>query len=396
MIDNKTIEIDKINNNSKKYQSSDKISILASICFFLSLIEAFIPKPLPFLRLGIANLPLILGLVILSSKEYFALGILKILGQALISGSFLSYIFIFSLVGTLASMLGMYFLYKLLFKKSLVSFIGISCFGSILSCISQSFIGYYWILGEGMKFVFPIFFIFSAITGFLLGLFSNTFSQNSTFLQIIKNSEPTSHSKKTIKLYEKISLPKKEIKKKKLFEKTQDFRKSPINLLLSSILFISALLYIQNLLIKTCLFLLFFIFNTTIIFLEKDNSKKRIKHQLFQTLFTMGSIIFINLFTPFGKILFQWSFLTISQGALFLGLKRSIEFEGILHISRYFFPKMTKKTQNLFFNNKTGFLSLLEKSFYYFNILSKQTKKIKPKTFIQDLDSILCFCFFYD
>jgi len=37
---------------------SDVTALLAAFCFFLSTIEYMLPKPMPFMRLGIANLPI--------------------------------------------------------------------------------------------------------------------------------------------------------------------------------------------------------------------------------------------------------------------------------------------------------------------------------------------------
>ena len=75
----------KINEKTFKY-----LSFSAALCMFFSMIEYAIPKPLPFLRLGLANIPFILGLFKLKKREYFFLVFLKVIFQSLISGTFLS------------------------------------------------------------------------------------------------------------------------------------------------------------------------------------------------------------------------------------------------------------------------------------------------------------------
>src|SRR5690554_2149317 len=103
------------------------VALLAACALFLSTIEYLIPKPLPFMRLGLANLPLIIALGLLNWKEYLLLALLKVLGQALITGTIFSYIVLFSLAGTAASIVAMLLTYNLL--KSRVSLIGVSIAG---------------------------------------------------------------------------------------------------------------------------------------------------------------------------------------------------------------------------------------------------------------------------
>ena len=56
----------------------------AALCFFLSTIEYMIPKPLPFLRLGLANLPIMLAIGVLPPRQFLALVLAKIIGQGLV------------------------------------------------------------------------------------------------------------------------------------------------------------------------------------------------------------------------------------------------------------------------------------------------------------------------
>ena len=90
-----------MNIDSKTKKTNEKtfkyLSFSAALCMFFSMIEYAIPKPLPFLRLGLANIPFILGLFKLKKREYFFLVLLKVIFQSLISGTFFSYIFVYSL-----------------------------------------------------------------------------------------------------------------------------------------------------------------------------------------------------------------------------------------------------------------------------------------------------------
>ena len=83
---------------------------------FLSMIEYAIPKPIPFMRLGIANMGIMLSLYVLPIRQVLFLTLIKVFLQALISGTFFSYIFIFSFVGSFASVFAM-LLSKNIFMK---------------------------------------------------------------------------------------------------------------------------------------------------------------------------------------------------------------------------------------------------------------------------------------
>ena len=154
------------------------LAVLGALCIFLSAIEYMIPKPLPFFRLGLANLPLMLALDILPFGLFFVLVCIKIFGQAVISGTLFSFVFLFSTCGTLFSALFMYFLRKC-FGKEKISFIGIGTAGALVSNIMQLFLAYFFIFKESVRYIAPVFLAAGLITGIALGIFCETFSKRS-------------------------------------------------------------------------------------------------------------------------------------------------------------------------------------------------------------------------
>jgi uncharacterized membrane protein len=177
----------KIGTHQKKYnrhEFADKIqsfitqiAILAAFSLFLSTVEYMIPKPLPFMRIGLANLPIIIGLSIFSLPELLLLTVLKIVGQGLINGTIFSYIFLFSAGGSLASMLVMYSVYKLLGRYT--SFIGISITGAMTSNAMQLFLAHFILFGSSIWVIAPPFLLMGFITSIFLGIFANVFSKKS-------------------------------------------------------------------------------------------------------------------------------------------------------------------------------------------------------------------------
>ena len=111
------------------------VALAAAICLFLASIEYVIPKPLPFLRIGLANLPLLLALDLFPASQFFVLLAIKILGQSLIQGSLFSFTFLLSLSGSLASGLVMLGARRVLREST--SLIGISILGALASNLVQ-------------------------------------------------------------------------------------------------------------------------------------------------------------------------------------------------------------------------------------------------------------------
>ncbi|MDR2542715.1 MAG: Gx transporter family protein [Treponema sp.] len=174
--------------DSKNAQRKN-LAMMGAFCLFLSAIEYMIPKPLPFLRIGLANLPLMLALDILKLRVFFTLVCLKILGQALITGTLFSYIFLFSMTGTLLSAFLMFAL-RLIFGKRL-TFIGIGTAGAFVSNVSQLSLAYVFVFGENIHYITPPFLAAGLVTGIVLGVFCETFTRKSKWYekQIANNKE---------------------------------------------------------------------------------------------------------------------------------------------------------------------------------------------------------------
>ncbi|MCL2184643.1 MAG: Gx transporter family protein [Treponema sp.] len=164
------------------------IAMLGAFCLFLSAIEYMIPKPLPFLRIGLANLPVMLALDIFPLPSFLLLICIKVIGQGLITGTLFSYVFLFSLTGTFLSALFMYFL-RFLFGKERITFIGIGTAGAFVSNLSQLALAYFFIFKENIIYIVPVFLIIGLLTGVLLGVFCEVFSRKSLWYKNITESK---------------------------------------------------------------------------------------------------------------------------------------------------------------------------------------------------------------
>jgi heptaprenyl diphosphate synthase len=148
-----------------------------------------IPKPLPFMRIGIANLPLMLALDIFPFHTFMVLVGIKVLGQALITGTLFSYVFLFSFAGTSLSALSMYALRRLA-SPARVSLIGVGTAGAMMSNVTQLGLAWLFIFRHNVRYIAPPFLGAGLITGIVLGLFCEAFIRRSQWYAARKVRQP--------------------------------------------------------------------------------------------------------------------------------------------------------------------------------------------------------------
>ncbi|MDY2843155.1 MAG: Gx transporter family protein [Treponema sp.] len=160
------------------------ITFFSALCLFLSAVEYAIPKPLPFLRLGLANLPVILSLSVLTKKEIALVVFFKIVAQGVISGTLFSYIFVFSAAGSFSSALAMILVYTVF--KSKISSVGISLAGALANNCAQLLVARFFLFGKNAKYIAPVLLVTGFATGAVLGIFTEIFRQKSRWLKLVE------------------------------------------------------------------------------------------------------------------------------------------------------------------------------------------------------------------
>ena len=152
-------------------QSLNKIAYLsvftaASISLFV--IESLFPTPIPGIRLGMANIFILLALIFLGFKEALFIGLLKSIVGSLILARLFTPSFIFSISGTLLSTCIMWAVIK---SRLPFSLLGISIIGAETHIISQLFLSTSIFLpGISFFYIFPIYILSSLFTGSVVGI----------------------------------------------------------------------------------------------------------------------------------------------------------------------------------------------------------------------------------
>jgi len=159
----------------------DIVALLAALALMLSSIEYIIPKPVPFLRLGLANLPVLISLGLLSPSRVFLLVLLKVTGQALIQGSFLSVALLFSAAGSFASAAVM-----LAAKKACggrATLVGISILGALASNSVQLVLARLLVFGPYAWMIAPLFLGLGLASSTVLGAVAESYHRRSRWLR---------------------------------------------------------------------------------------------------------------------------------------------------------------------------------------------------------------------
>lgn len=322
--------------------------VFGALCFFLSAVEFIIPKPLPFLRIGLANVPLMLALDIVSFPAFLLLALIKILGQAIISGTLFSYLLLFSAAGTLGAAFTMYLLRGI--PKKLLSLAGISVAGACVSNTLQLIIGRFFIFGEGIWYIMPPFLCIGAVTSLLLGIFCEQFKSESEWYAEVNREES----------FFSLDLP----------LNTGASKYSGLRLGVGCILML-LLLFMQGITAKLVIF--------AASLLLCAGEKKKI-HWVPLLVSSFGIILCHGLI-PMGKELVSVLGFPITSGALLTGLEKAAVLQAMIHISRWMI------TAHIHIPGPFG--TVLEESLYIFKQLAEFQHRITLKRLITGLDELL-------
>ena len=351
-----------------EHNEKSDLALLGALCFFLAALDHVIPKPLPFMRVGLANFPLLLALGFFSLKSFILLVFIKVIGQALITGTLFSYVIFFSLTGTFLSAVTMVMLHRR------ASLLGTSIAGAFVSNAAQLFLARFIFFGNGILYLAPPFLIAGIISGGLLGLFAMNFTAKSEWLKWKKENEKADICPTELPSCDTIN---------GAYAASHNVN-TALNVLRAGLAVMAVFfLFVPRLPFRAALFLLFWLMA---IFAKRKT----------RPLFTMLSIVTItccNLFPPFGKILLSIGPFIIAEGSLLLGLQRAITMSGLIMLSRLALPSIPRLP------GKTGVLLqecfvILEKMNDVFFSGDKENGRLKNKKIagglVKKLDRLLC------
>lgn len=151
-----------------KVQKIALLGVLTAGAIIIAILESFIPSiGIPGVKLGLANIVILIILYELGIWEAVVVNILRVLVVSLVRGTFLSMGFLMSLTGCVMS-LGIMILFYLLIKK--FSIIGVSVIGSIFHVFGQILIAMLFLGTAYIVLYLPVIAISAIITGVFVGI----------------------------------------------------------------------------------------------------------------------------------------------------------------------------------------------------------------------------------
>ncbi len=147
---------------------SDILAIFVTIAALLYLVEGAIPKPFPWLKLGLSNIITIIALFYFDFKFVLKLVFFRVFTGSLITGTLFTPTFFLSISGGLSAAISMFIVYKIC--KDFITSIGISIVGAEAHILAQIMVVYFFIIKDKTIFtILPILLSISLFTGFFIG-----------------------------------------------------------------------------------------------------------------------------------------------------------------------------------------------------------------------------------
>lgn len=139
--------------------------MLIALAFILSYVENIISFHfiVPGIKLGLANLVVLVALYLLDAKSAFVLSVLRVILVSFTFGNL--YSLWYSLAGALLS----YIVMVLLKKFKVFSIVGVSVSGGVAHNLGQVTVAML-VLGESMIYYFPFLMVGGIVTGILIGI----------------------------------------------------------------------------------------------------------------------------------------------------------------------------------------------------------------------------------
>ena len=157
---------------------NEKIVIMAlmvALGVILHRLEAMLPLPTPWVKLGLANLMTLMALIYLGTQEAFLVTLLRVILGSILGGTFLGPTFFLSLAGGLAGTAIMCGIYNR--GKGPFSLVGISVCGAYAHTFANAVCVYFFLIKQASFFaLLPFFLSLALITGILTGVIGNHLS----------------------------------------------------------------------------------------------------------------------------------------------------------------------------------------------------------------------------
>ena len=159
-------------------QDKYRIALLSAYAVALHAFESLLPTPIPWLRLGLANIITLVTLLLYGFRAAMVVTLIRVILASLFIGTFLGPAFILSLGGGVTSTVAMGLILSV--APRLFSTIGLSLIGALFHNIAQLVLAYFLFIQriEAILLISPFIILIGALTGTVNGVISDLLIKN--------------------------------------------------------------------------------------------------------------------------------------------------------------------------------------------------------------------------
>lgn len=159
-------------------QDKYRVAILSAYALALHGFEAMLPSPIPWLRVGLANIITLTALLLFDFRTAMMITLIRVILGSLFTGTFLGPSFILSLGGGVCGTCSMGIM--LLMSRKLFGPVGLSLIGALFHNAAQLFLAYWLFIQriEAVLFISPLIILIGTITGFMNGIVAEILVKN--------------------------------------------------------------------------------------------------------------------------------------------------------------------------------------------------------------------------
>jgi len=159
-------------------QDKYRVAILSAYALALHGFEAMLPSPIPWLRVGLANIITLTALLLFGFRTAMMITLIRVILGSLFTGTFLGPSFILSLGGGVCGTCSMGVM--LMMSRKLFGPVGLSIIGALFHNAAQIFLAYWLFIQriEAVLFVSPVIILIGTLTGFMNGIVADILIKN--------------------------------------------------------------------------------------------------------------------------------------------------------------------------------------------------------------------------
>jgi heptaprenyl diphosphate synthase len=155
-----------------------RIAVLSAYALVLYGFEGLVPTPIPWLRLGLANIITLVALMLYGLRTAMTVTLIRVILASIFTGTFLGPAFMLSFAGGVSSTAAMGLTY--LVFRNLFGPVGLSLVGAFFHNLAQLTLAYFLFIQriEAMLLISPVILLLGTLTGGVNGVVSHLLINN--------------------------------------------------------------------------------------------------------------------------------------------------------------------------------------------------------------------------